>query len=139
MSWNKILVIAMASFIIFIVAMGVKMASSNDSLYEKDYYEQGEKHAERMQLEEVGEAVSINYLASQNAFSIAFDSIGYIQEIKLVHMAGADDDRIIKPTDNDPSATKFIALTDLKSGVWMLEARGEVNGQSFFIKKQFVI
>ena len=55
----------MAAFILFIVAMGVKMASSSEALYEKDYYEQGEKHAERMALEQVGEAVQINYLAKE--------------------------------------------------------------------------
>jgi hypothetical protein len=138
MSWNKILIVAMAAFIIFIVAMGIKMASSSEALYEKDYYEQGEKHAERMELEQVGQAVKINYLASENAFTITFDSVGFIQEIKLVHLAGADDDRIVKPKDSEPSATKFIALTTLKPGVWMMEAKGEVNAKPFFIKKQFV-
>ncbi|MEY2924668.1 MAG: FixH [Bacteroidota bacterium] len=138
MNWGRILTITMGLFIIMIVAMGVKMATSNEALYEKDYYEQGEKHAERMELEQVGQAVKINYLASENAFAVAFDSVGYIQEIKLIHLAGADDDRIVKPIDNEPSATKFIALTDLKSGVWVLEAKGEVNGEPFFIKKQFV-
>lgn len=128
----------MAAFIIFIVAMGIKMASSSEALYEKDYYEQGEKHAERMELEQVGQAVKINYLASENAFTITFDSVGFIQEIKLVHLAGADDDRIVKPKDSEPSATKFIALTTLKPGVWMMEAKGEVNAKPFFIKKQFV-
>lgn len=129
----------MAAFIIFIVAMGIKMASSSEALYEKDYYEQGEQHAERMELEKVGKAVEVNYRISERGFSVLFDSIGFVNEIKLVHMAGAEDDRIVRPKDLEPSAAKLIDVETLKPGVWMMEVKGEVNSKSFFIKKQFVI
>ncbi len=52
-SWGKILFIVMALFIVMIVAMGIKMVTSGQSKYEDNYYELGESHTKRMELEKV--------------------------------------------------------------------------------------
>ncbi len=126
----------MALFIVMIVAMGIKMVTSGQSKYEDNYYELGESHTKRMELEKVGERVSVFFNAGNLTFN--FDSIGFVKEIKLIYLANPQEDRIIRLKDLDPSKEKQITLDAMKPGIWYLEASGFVNGQEYFKKKKFV-
>jgi hypothetical protein len=129
---------AMALFIIFIVSMGVKMVSSNQALYEDDYYEQGENHAERMEQEQFGESVSASFNQSTSTVEVKFDSIGHVRLAKFVHLANSKFDRNINVTSNLDKDYSEIVLMDLEPGAWVMELNGVVNGEKYFKKQQFV-
>ena len=86
----------MIAFIVFIVAMGIKMATSSQSLYEIDYYEKGEDHTARMNLEKEGELVDLEFLHGSNTLNFKFDSIGYVSEIKMVNLSNSKLDKSLK-------------------------------------------
>jgi len=136
--WSKILIAAMALFIIFIVSMGVKMATSSQALYEDDYYEQGEMHAERMEQERAGEKVKFDYQRSEKQFQIGFDTIGFVTSSKFVNLADRTSDKEIFSMDIVPKSEVIIEDWGLKPGIWVIEISGEVNGKTFFKKQQFV-
>lgn len=137
--WSKILIAAMALFIIFIVSMGVKMATSSQALYEDDYYEQGEMHAERMVQEKAGEKVKVSYNRAKNALDIMYDTDGYVTSYKLVFLADNTKDFAEKSLIKRPSKEQSVLIRqDLKTGIWVLEVLGFVNGKPFFKKQQFV-
>ena len=139
MDWSKILIAAMALFIIFIVSMGVKMATSNQALYENDYYEQGEMHTERMEMEKVGETISADYNGHLNALELSFKKAGVITETKLIFLADNGQDFSIRPLGSIAKTNIIIPLErELKPGIWYMEISGESGGQLFFKKQQFV-
>ena len=136
--WSKILIAAMAMFIIFIVSMGVKMATSSQALYEDDYYEQGEMHTERMKQEKAGEKVNATFNQTTSNVEVKFDSIGYVESAKFVHLANHRFDRSINVSANLTKNYTEIDLLNLEAGLWVMELKGLVNGQIFFKKQQFV-
>ena len=136
--WNKILITAMALFILMIVAMGIRMATSDQSLYETDYYQKGEAHAERMEAEKQGHAIDIRYDHSTKMLNVDFgDTTGIIEEIKGIKLSDSSED-FISNQDRKAFKTANIALR-LSSGIWVLEIKGTVAGQAFFKKKQIAI
>jgi len=137
--WSKILIVGMALFIIFIVSMGVKMATSNQSLYEKDYYEQGEMHAERMVQEQEGTKVSVSFNRGNNAIDVVYEEEGYATGYKLVFLADSKYDFEDKSTTLTPAKTQTLKIPrDLKPGIWFLEIVGFTEGETFFKKQQIV-
>ncbi|MBT8326476.1 MAG: hypothetical protein KJP21_02055 [Bacteroidia bacterium] len=131
----------MIAFIVLIVAMGIKMATSSQSLYEVDYYEKGEEHTSRMNLEKEGEHVDVEFLHRSNKLKFNFDSLGYIQTIKLLNLSNSNLDRTLEINSNDVVDQKeevTVSLGDLSLGIWVLEISGFVNDKSFFIKKQII-
>ncbi len=138
MGWNKILIAAMALFIIMIVAMGIKMATSSQSLYERDYYEKGESHAERMEREEVAQGVKLTYDYTLKGLEIDFEQRkGVVTEISCIKLSDATEDFKFKP-DQKEFQNGTIKL-DLSEGIWVLEISGIVEGEKFFKKKQVAI
>ncbi len=141
LDWSKILILAMVLFIVFIVAMGIKMATSSQSLYEQDYYEKGEDHTSRMNMEKVGEHVNMKFASESNTIHFEFDSIGLVEEIRLVNLADSKRDKTLKVEQNDMPTQKnesTFNLGDLGQGIWVIEVKGSVNSTPFFIKKQIV-
>lgn len=137
--WSKILIGAMALFIIFIVSMGVKMATSSQALYEDDYYEQGEEHAIRMEQEKAGEAVRVKYNRTANSLDCEFAVEGYVSSYKLVCLADSKSDLEVSLEENSKSANQSIPIpTQLVNGIWYYEVTGVVGENTFFKKQQFV-
>jgi hypothetical protein len=129
----------MVLFIIFIVSMGVKMINSKEALYEDDYYEQGEMHAKRMEQEEIGQPVSVVFNRSKNSLDVTFDSTGYVSGYKMVYLADNSLDFDEKSLADSPVKDQSLLIPrDLKSGIWVLEIMGIVEGETFFKKQQFV-
>ncbi len=137
--WSKILIVTMVCFILLIVGMGIKMATSSQELYEEDYYELGEEHASRMNMEVQAKYVSYELIRNHNQFLFQFDSIGLISSFKLVHLADKSQDRDLIFTDTSPSSNVKIALGELEEGNWIMEVQGEVNGKPFFKKQQLAL
>jgi hypothetical protein len=134
MDWSKILIIGMGVFIVFIVSMGVKMAMSDSTLYEDDYYEQGEDHNARMEMEANAKYVNINYIHSFNSLKIEYDSVGSFETIKLVCLAdGSKDQKVIAPKKMADSS-ELIPLEPMQPGTWFIEVQGWVNGVQYFKK-----
>jgi nitrogen fixation protein FixH len=129
----------MACFILFIVSMGVKMATSNQALYEDDYYEQGEMHAERMEQQQAGQEVTVSFNRRKNSLDVNFDGTGYVSSYKLVFLADNTQDVEDKDLVHTPVEKQSIAIPqELKTGIWYFEVQGSIEGQSFFKKEQFV-
>ena len=43
LDWGKTLIIVMVAFMALIVTLGIKMATSDQTLYEEEYYERGNR------------------------------------------------------------------------------------------------
>ncbi len=115
------------------------MASSNQALYEEDYYEKGEMHAERMEQERAGENVKVSYNRAKNALVVEYDTVGYVVDYKLVFLADNTKDYSERGIMPDPTNEQHIAIPrNLEPGIWYLEIRGITNGTVFFKKQQFV-
>ena len=137
--WSKILIAAMVLFIIFIVSMGIKMATSNQALYEDDYYEQGEMHAERMEQERTGDKVQVSYNRAENALDVVYDTDGYVTSYKLVFLADNTKDFDEKKLADTPVKQQQLEIgRHLESGIWYYEISGYTEEQAFFKKQQFV-
>jgi hypothetical protein len=136
--WSKSLILIMGLFILLIVGMAIKMATSNQSLYQTDYYEQGEKHTDRMEREEVGKQVQVLYNPSSGTLNVSFDSIGVVQSVELRYLSDAGRDKRIKVSEGRSTHKAELSFGKLASGLWIMEIEGKVNGESFFKREQFV-
>ena len=87
LGWDKILIIVMLAFMAMIVGFGIKMATSDVHLYDEDYYEQGEKHKDRMLAEEIGKDVSMIYSRSQGVLNIQLGEEGSIESLRCVNLS----------------------------------------------------
>jgi hypothetical protein len=137
MDWGKILFIAMALFIVMIVAMGIKMATSQQSLYEENYYEQGENHEARMKAELEAKNLQFTFKPQTGEASFVFDSTGYVTMIKLIQLADEGNDMLIVNKDTVP-VTTYTTILETNKGGYILEMEGVVNGKAWFKKHQFI-
>lgn len=137
MDWGKILFITMAVFIVMIVAMGIKMATSQQSLYEENYYEQGENHEARMKAELEARNINFSFKPQTGEATFDFDSIGYVRSIKLIQLSDEGNDQCIVNKDTALVSTYKTVLSVGKGG-YILEMDGVVNGRFWFKKYQFV-
>ena len=128
----------MGAFIVFIVAMGIKMATSSQSLYEVDYYEKGEDHTSRMKLQKESEKVILNFNHGSNKLSFQFDTIGLVSKVKMINLSNSKLDKNLLIDSGLEEKAKSINLEKLEPGIWVLEVDGRVNNKPFFIKKQVV-
>ena len=137
--WSKILIAAMAVFIIFIVSMGIKMATSSQALYEDDYYEQGEMHSARMEQEQAGEKVKVSYNRAKNALDVEYETEGYVTGYKLIFRADNTKDFDEKSLADKPAKSQQISIPrKLEEGIWYYEVSGFIQGKPLFKKQQFV-
>lgn len=138
LDWSKGLIAVMALFIIFIVSMGIRMATSSQELYEQDYYEKGEQHTERMEMEENGKDIKIEYNHVNNSLDVSLDGEAQILSYKLTFLPDQTRD-IYRELENSTVKDSFgIALNDNTSGIWVIELKGKRAGKYFFKKQQFV-
>lgn len=123
----------MSLFIIMIVAMGIRMASSSSELYEQDYYKQGEEYAERMVQEDLAKNVQANYHYNNNALQIKFlKGQGDLIKLKAIKLSNSDEDFIIKL--NKKAIDSLTIPFELSKGLWVIEINGTIEGKEFFKK-----
>ena len=138
-NWSKILIAVMALFILFIVTMGIIMATSSQTLYEDNYYEQGELHAERMEQEQAGEQVVVTYNHATNSLDVTYGERGFVVGYKLIFLADDHYDMAMKSANRVPKSSESLKIPKaLKEGLWMLEMVGMAEGKTIFKKQQFV-
>ena len=136
--WSYILVIAMSIFILMVVAMGIKMASSNSELYEKDYYEKGEEHATRMQEETLAKQVTLTFLRSASQLRVEFtNGAGEVHEIRCLKLSDSKSDFVI--SGENKAFNEKIFPFRLSTGIWVIEVKGVINNQKFFKKLELTI
>lgn len=137
--WSNVLIAAMIMFILFIVSLSVKMATSSYALYEDDYYEQGEIYNERMKMEKIGESVSADYIVDLNTLELNFKKAGVVTEVRLVFLADHEQDLSLRPSESLAKNRIVIPFEkELKSGIWYMEISGNSEGKPFFKKQQFI-
>ena len=137
--WSKILIAVMAGFIIMIVGFAIRMATSEQSIYEEDYYELGESHAERMEKESYASFVAFEIAPSRSSIEVSFDSSGAVSTMKMVHLANAKLDRKFEIKEQTEVPSQLFTMEPLAQGSWVIEIDGVVNGNAFFLKKRFTL
>jgi hypothetical protein len=136
--WSYILVIAMAVFIVMVVAMGIKMASSSSELYETDYYEKGEDHATRMQEEALAKQVNLTFERNESQLRVEFlNGAGEVHEIRCLKLSDSKSDFIIN-VEKETIKEKTFPIT-LSTGIWVIELKGVINKENFFKKLELTI
>jgi len=138
MNWGKGLAIAMTLFILFILSFVYRAMQDNDSLYEQDYYDQGEAHTSRMEAEEVAADVDISF--NNQVVTVDLGEPGSLESLKLKCMKDSKFDRqMTNTTETDLQKSYSIETGELVSGIWYAEARGKINGKDYLKKQQLII
>ena len=142
MNWGTKIVLGMAAFMFFIVAMVVYMfkVHGNDALVEDDYYEKGISYdLDYKAIYSVfadGAEPKINISASQLVIQLK-DSVGYELKLKCASAAKAD----VKESGHTVGQANLILLNKAKfrKGLWFLELRWINNGKNYLFKKDIVL
>ena len=137
MNWGKGLAIAMIAFILFIVGMGVVMHRNSESLYDEDYFKQGENHTEIMRMKQNGLKVSADFV--HGVLQISLPEPGTIQKITMKNMADASLDRRLKNVDGAVQRDFSIQIDNLQPGNWHVQILGIFNGESFAKRLELII
>lgn len=143
LNWGTFLAIGMAAFIIFIVSLGIRMAMSNDSVEEKNYYEKGLRYDERINSEKNTAALTvkpvISFTAQNSTLQIHMPEDMPVETAELLlykpDAAKSDvhaDVTVLKQTSNAE-----IELNDLPSGRWIAKFKWNSKGKSYYLETPF--
>ncbi|WP_158542109.1 FixH family protein [Pedobacter chinensis] len=142
MNWGTKIVLGMATFMLFIIAMASYMfyVHGRDALIEDDYYEQGinyNKEFDATQHTLNADAEPEIKLLPQQIVIKMKDSASY--ELFLKRASNNVDDK--KYTGNTISNANLILInrTDLPKGLWFLKLQWQVNGKDFMFKRNLTL
>lgn len=137
MNWGKSIALAMAVFVLFIVGLGVYMASNSDSLFEKDYYEKGENHTAVMNAEAVGKDVTVKY-ANGNLI-VELPKPGTVQTVVIKNMANANLDQKLSNVENQTKTKFTIRLDSISTGQWYASVSGQMDSKAYIKKVKWMV
>lgn len=143
LNWGTFLAMGMATFIIFIVSLGIRMAMSSDSVEEKNYYEKGLRYDERINSEKNTAALSIKpvilFLAQNNTLQINMPDKMTVESAELLlykpDAAASDvhaDVSVLRQT-----STAEIDLKGLPSGRWIAKFNWQSKGKPYYLETPF--
>jgi len=142
MNWGTKLVIGMAAFMLFIVAMAFYMFSKqgNDALVEEDYYERSihydqDIRAKQQMLDDRVEPL-IRISESQLIIQLK-DSANY--ELKLLRPSSAKEDKTEKGSTVGDSNLILVDRTAMHKGLWLLELRWKSKGRDYLYQKNITL
>lgn len=142
MNWGTRIILGIAAFILFIMAMVAYMfkVHGRDALLEDDYYEKGlhydgDYNAMNNVFADKAEP-KINITASQLILQLR-DSVNYELQLKCASKAKAD----LKKTGNTIGNSNLIVLDKAKlpKGLWFLELRWSLGQRKYLYKKDLVL
>ena len=135
MNWGQKLVLAMALFMTFIVALGVMMFMNegNDELIEQDYYQQGLNYDSTYRDQQNARIDSVIPILQidQNGLLISFkESAQYKLTCKRLSDAAMD-----KLYEGE-AASIGIGNNELSSGPWLIELHYQITGKPYLLKRE---
>lgn len=135
MNWGQKLVLAMALFMTFIVALGVAMFMNegNDELIEKDYYQQGLNYDTNYREEQNARIDSVipELKISPEGLWISFKEPAQYQ-LSCKRLSDASMDKLYQ----GESAAIKIGANELSSGPWLIELHYQIKGKSYLLKRE---
>lgn len=140
MNWGKKLVIAMALFMSFIIALSVKMIlSDKDDLVEKDYYEKGlsydQDYSRKMNVEHDKAAPSIIQEGDKLNIRFSKPSTG---TLKFIHSKDRKFDRLVTINSGAGIETS-VPLKDVQRGSWRLTFEWKSGDKMYMYDKEIFI
>lgn len=136
-SWSKIVVGILVSFVVFILTLGIWMALSPQSLYEEDYYERGENYAVQMKRELLGKNVTLDLDKESRELKVSFDKLGYVKSVRMICLSDQSQDKEIKMSNKILKPEVYLNLKGLQSGLWIIEIYGNSGNDSFYKKLEY--
>ena len=137
-SWSKIVVGILVSFVVFILTLGIWMALSPQSLYEEDYYERGENYAVQMKGELLGKNVTLDLDKESRELKVSFDKLGYVKSVRMICLSDQSQDKEIKMSNKILKPEVYLNLKGLQSGLWIIEIYGNSGNDSFYKKQKYL-
>jgi len=139
MSWGTKLIIALISFMGFIVFLGIRMVFSNeDALIDKDYYEQGinydTEYNEKQQA--LQDSIVPQVTIKESGLNIAFP-VPVKYKIICKKLSDANKDRSYN--SNTESRNIQLNAGELEKGAWLLAIEYRVQQKKYFVKRQIVL
>ena len=136
-SWSKIVVVILVSFVVFILTLGIWMALSPQSLYEEDYYERGENYAVQMKGELLGKNVTLDLDKESRELKVSFDKLGYVKSFRMICLSDQSQYKEIKMSNKILKPEVYLNLKGLQSGLWIIEIYGNSGNDSFYKKQEY--
>lgn len=137
MHWGHKIITGMILFMIFILGMSYYMfLHHTDTLVDEDYYEQGIEYDKKLvKLNNALDTAALPAIKVDNSnISISFKSPSTFN-LAIKRPADAALDKEFK---SDVPKTEFVqSITDLKSGLWLLELNWKSNGKEY-IKETYI-
>ena len=141
MNWGTKIVIGLALFMTFIIAMATKMfiSAGDDDLVEKDYYEKGLSYDKQYDLQKVALADSVipHIQVDQSGLAITFTSSS---SYKLLCRRASDSalDKLIRGT-TDSDNLLFISRSELRGGPWKLHLEFTQAGKDYLVEREIIM
>jgi len=136
-SWSKIVVGILVTFVVFILTLVIWMALSPQSLYEEDYYERGENYAVQMKGELLGKNVTLDLDKESRELKVSFDKLGYVKSVRMICLSNQSQDKEIKMSNKILKPEVYLNLKGLQSGLWIIEIYGNSGNDSFYKKQEY--
>lgn len=140
MNWGTKIVLGMASFMIFIVAMGVVMFNSKkDALVDNDYYEKGINYdkvyykKEQVKIDHAKPEIVIN----QDMVLLTFKDKA-TGAVKLMRTADKSMDKDF-PFESNTNQQVIIPASGFKKGSWRLILDWTSNHKSYLYEQEITI
>jgi hypothetical protein len=142
MNWGTKIIIGMALFMAFIMAMAAKMVLSGaeDDLVEKNYYEKGLQYDQSYNLQSVAVSDSVvpTFEAAQDHLIISFKSAP--EKYKLLCLRPSDSklDFVYQGAALD-NKKMLVSREKLKSGPWNFHLEFTINDKEYLVERQMTI
>lgn len=140
MNWGTKLVLGMATFMVFIMALGILMVTGKkDELVDNDYYEKGINYNREYQLKE-----QMNHdhakpvvLVNQQMILLTF-SVKAKGTARLMRTADKKLDQAV-PFESNVNQQVIIPAASLRKGSWRLIIDWKSNGKSYLYEQEITI
>lgn len=140
MNWGTKIVLGMASFIIFIVAMGIIMFNSKkDALVDNDYYEKGINYDQVYNKKEQTKTdhAKPEIIINQDMLLLTFKDKA-TGTVKLMRTADKSMDKDF-PFESNSNHQVIIPASGFKKGSWRLIADWKSNNKNYLYEQEITI
>lgn len=140
MNWGTKLALGLATFMTFIVVLGILMIRSNDdALVDKDYYEKGINYNmdyDRKENVKRDHAEPLVILTEDNiVLTFSQQAAG---KVKLIRTADKKMDKLLK-LQTDTAKQFHIPVAGKAKGLWKLQLEWNSNGKDYLFEKEVML
>lgn len=142
MNWGQKLVIGLASFMVFILALGAYMISrqSDDALVDKDYYQKGIDYDQEYNWKQnvLDRHMSPEIKTSGSQLVIQLKTAA-TYELQMMRPSDAHADRSLKGETLGEQHLILINKNDFKSGAWHLTLKWTNQGETYLYSRDIIL